>query len=360
MFVDSSFLGGNARIISIGGEAVTLDVELRDTVGDWFFWCFRVGDAKGKTIRFEFSSDVRVGYYGAAVSRDRESWEWQYSEPTHAGSSFTYTFADDGVYYFAHDMVYSPSRFFAFAEKRGLSVKTLCLSEGGREVPYIDTEEGEECILLAARHHACESTGNYVLEGVLEEMILRFASKYRIICIPFVDYDGVTEGDQGKGRAGHDHNRDYVRGVDAVYHSVSRIREFADCMRIRYAFDFHSPWHLGGVNDTVFIPIKHFSILENIRCFSRFFEEETAEGGLPHFAHHDVLPNDGWNTFGTPCFGTYMGEAGAELSFTLETAYFSASGIPFSPERARKTGHAFVRALQRYEEYRLCRRNFFV
>lgn len=66
---------------------------------------------------------------------------------------------------------------------------------------------------MTARHHACESTGNYVLEGVLEELIKSLPNNLSVMCVPFVDYDGVVNGDQGKNRFQHDHNRDYDKNV---------------------------------------------------------------------------------------------------------------------------------------------------
>ncbi len=42
--------------------------------------------------------------------------------------------------------------------------------------------------------------------------------------------------------------------------------------------------------------------------------------------------------------------AGAEISSAVETPYFRASGVPFTPERAVNTGIAFARALRAYHE----------
>ncbi len=347
----TDFEGANCRVLSISENVAEVDVEIRDTVGDWFFWCFRVDGAAGRTITFRFPNPIRVGYYGAAVSYDLKNWHWQYPKMWHRGYFFTYTFGEyeDSVY-FAHDMVYRPARFFSYAAARGLEVKTLCTTEGGREVPYIDTEHGEETILLTARHHACESTGNYVLEGVLDSLLKdKIFSKYRIICIPFVDYDGVVNGDQGKNRNGHDHNRDYVEGQEAVYVSTRTIRAVADTLRLRFAFDFHSPWHLSGRNDTVMIPIKHPRMMSDIAHFGYFFEEESKAGdSLPYFRKDNLAPDEEWNEFGAPCFGTHMGNLGAELAFTLETPYFLATDTTFTEERAVATGRAFVRALKKY------------
>ncbi len=241
--VTSDFEGGNARIIKIDGNKIILDSDLRDTVGDWFFWCIKVSGAAGLTLDFEFASPNRVGYFGAAVSYDLENWHWQHeNEISKNGRHFSYTFGEnENDVYFAHHMVYRPERFFKFAASRGLEIKKLCTSESGRDVPYIDTEKGDEIILLTSRHHACESTGSYVLEGVLEEIFGAFGNKYRIICVPFVDLDGVVCGDQSKNRNGHDHNRDYSPNEAPIYASTAKIRELCDTLKLRYAFDFHSP-----------------------------------------------------------------------------------------------------------------------
>ncbi len=348
--IDNTFTGANCKIISLEEDRAIIDVQLRDTVTDWFFWCFKVEGANGKTITFQFENADRVGYFGPAISYDNLNWTWQYNQPNYGGNCFTYTFREnESVVYFAHDMVYRPATFNDFASKNDFQIKTLCQSEKGRDIPYLDFGQGEQCILLTARHHACESSGNYVLEGVLENITKAFGDKYRILCIPFVDYDGVVDGDQGKNRNNHDHNRDYDENEIATYNSVRKIREFADSHKIKYAFDFHSPWHYWGVNDTVFFPFNCLESLERSKKFSALLEKHSTINSLPHFAKDDVMPGDSWNTITAKGFGRYMSNLGAELSFTLETTYFIASGVQFSPEKARQTGKNFVNALIEYD-----------
>ena len=43
-----------------------------------------------------------------------------------------------------------------------------------------------------------------------------------------------------------------------------------------------------------------------------------------------------------------LNEKGANLAFTLETAYFKADGVDFCPEKARELGRCFVEALRKY------------
>ncbi len=346
--ITADFEGGNLRILEQRENEIFIETDLRDSADDWFYWCFKVEGAAGKTLTFKFESNCRVGYFGAAVSSDFKNWHWQYDEPKHEGGEFTYTFGEnEDSLYFAHDILYRHERFYEFAEKNSFSVKTLCTSEKGRNVPYIEFGKGEEVILLTARHHACESTGSYVLEGVLEGFKNSLADKYRVICVPFVDLDGVIDGDQGKGRAPFDHNRDY--GEDSLYNSTREIKRLSEKYNIKYAFDFHSPWHFLGENDTLFIPITRYEMIKRVTRFANILENEIVTDALPFFAGNLHYPDTGWNKSNTPNFSGFFGKS-CELCFTLETPYFIADGIMFSPERAKNTGACLVRALKKYIE----------
>ncbi len=346
----TDFEGANLKVLSCEEGKAQIEVELRDTTEDWFYWCFKVEGANGKTVTFEFPNNNRVGYYGAAVSHDFKNWHWQYDDACHNGNSFTYTFGNDETeVYFAHDFCYRPQRFFEFARENNIKIKTLCKSEKGRDVPFTDTETGEKIIMLTARHHACESTGSYILEGVLKELLSDpFFSEYRIICVPMVDYDGVCDGDQGKSRAPFDHNRDYKLGESARYNTVKEIRRIGDGGKVQFSFDFHSPWHLGGENDLLYVPIKKYEKIKEITRFSKLFEAENSEDAFLHFSNDNMMPDVSWNTANDPTNSTFFTNIGAELAFTLETPYFKVSDVAFSAERAINSGKAFVRALKKY------------
>ncbi len=348
--IKTDFPGGNLRVLSQWESGAEIDTELRDTEGDWFYWCFRVEGAAGKTLTFRFPNEARVGYYGPAVSRDYETWRWQYPDSGHQGGEFTYTFGpEEHSVYFAHDMLCRPERFFRFAAERALPVETLCTSERGRAVPYLRIGSGEETILLTARHHACESTGSYVLEGVLDAMLADpYFERFHILCVPFTDYDGVVDGDQGKNRRPYDHNRDYSAGVPAIYSTTAAIRAFAESDNVRYAFDFHSPWHLGGSNDTLFIPVKSYEAQERIARFSELWQQENHKGALRHFAADDMPPDTDWNRSDAPTCSVFFADCGAELAFSVETPYFMADGEAYSPEKAIAAGENVTSALKQY------------
>ena len=345
--ITSNFIGGNIQVLQINDNTVLLKNELRDTAEDWFYWAFCVENAAGKTLLFQFDEKDRVGYYGAAVSSDLANWKW--SESKGEGESFTYTFGpDENKVYFAHHMLYHPGRFEKLAEKLQLSVRTLCTSEKGRAVPCAEFGNGERYILLTSRHHACESTGDYVLEGVLKSLAEDPIDGYRFLCVPFVDYDGVVDGDQGKLRIPRDHNRDYDINVPAIYSSVRAIREFAQTHPVVFGFDFHSPWHIGGDNDTVFIVQKSLDKLDQLNRFGELLERFCAGGDCLSYRHsNDIAPDESWNRLDTNTFINFIFSLDTtELALTLETTYFGAD--KFSQEKAVDTGKRFADALREY------------
>ncbi|MGI6653919.1 MAG: M14-type cytosolic carboxypeptidase [Christensenellales bacterium] len=350
MNIHALFTGGNIRVLEIKGTNIYIQNEIRDTTEDWFYWAFCVEDAQNKTLTFHFDKKW-LGYYGPAISHDLYNWQWLDAEDTTiASDTFSYTFGpEENCVYFAHNMLYHPVHFENYCEELHLEKLTLCKSERGRNVPYARFGKGEERIILTARHHACEATGNYVLEGVLRELIRNPLPGFEIIVIPFVDYDGVVDGDQGKSRAPYDHNRDYPLDGESIYTTVREIRKLALEKPTRYAFDYHSPWHLGGMNDWVFIVEKHYDTIKKITRFGNLWHNVTTSNSLPYDVTGTLPPETDWNIGPAATCSNFMHlSAGVELAFTVETPYFSCSGTPFSADGAREMGRCFAVALRQY------------
>ena len=167
--IHNEFIGGNGQLIKRVGDDIYIRNELRDTIDDWFYWAFCIEGAAGQTLTFHLGHK-RIGYWGPAVSHDRKVWRWLGTGI--GGDTFTYQFGDDeNCVYFAHHMLYDPARFYDLTERHGLTVGELCKSPKGRSVPYLTIGDGDRMILLTARHHACESTGSYVLEGTVDAIL---------------------------------------------------------------------------------------------------------------------------------------------------------------------------------------------
>lgn len=361
MKIHGNFVGGNIRVLKQEGNVIYVDNNLRDTTCDWFYWAFCVEGAAGKTLAFQFR-DTRLGYWGPAVSHDLYHWEWLCVKD---GDSFTYNFGEtEDKVYFAHHMLYHPVRFETFATAHGLEIKTLAISEKGREIPYVEwdrqpiaAKKGDipvkefdtRKILLTARHHACESTGNYILEGILDELTKKPMEGYSVMCVPFVDYDGVVDGDQGKNRYPHDHNRDYEADKPAIYASVAAIRKYIAEENVVFGFDFHAPFHSGGVRDTCFIVQKSKKDLKKLNRFGELFQANITPEAFQYMHANDYPPDFGWNKSGAPTFAAcVMEKESAELAFTLETTYFGTQNNVFAAEKVIETGRCFARALRKY------------
>lgn len=346
MLIHKNFTGGNIRVCELKDDVVYLENELRDTIEPWFYWAFCVEGGNNQTLTFKFKSNV-LGYFGPAISYDLKNWKWL--DCKCGDDFFTYTFgADENRVYFAHSMLYHPERFEKFVESKGLKAEKLCTGYKGSAVPCLKFGEGKRSVILTARHHACESTGSYVLEGVLTELIEYPATDTRVFCVPFVDYEGVIRGDQGKSRAPHDHNRDYQKNQDSIYPECAAIKEYARINGCYYAFDFHAPNHKGGENDRIFIVRNRLDRLQRYEKFSYLFEKSITENSMKYYAANDYPPETGWNHFGAQ-FAAYMsGFPENQLSFSLENAYFGTQDNKVSEERLVELGKCFAKALKKY------------
>ena len=341
MIISTDFPGGNIKWKKCGKDTYLLEPDMRDSAAQWFYWAVCVQGKKGETAVFKFADDGKIGRFGAAMSLDLKSWRWLKSD---SPDSFSYTFGVNECVYFAHDILYNEKNMKMFAQESGLTERMLCTSEKGRIIPYFTCGSGKEKILLTARHHACESTGSYVAEGVISELI-RCKAPYEIIYIPFVDYDGVTDGDQGKARVPHDHNRDY--GEISIYNSVKAVKKISQKEKIAFAFDFHSPLHMGGRSDHCYI--VHKTRREAEKLFSKAFEKLSENDLIPYESEWDMQPGEGWNKVNEPpqTFAEYMNKfSEARLSFTLETPYFGLMKNGNSAEAMRTVGKRFAEALE--------------
>lgn len=351
MKIHQEFIGGNIEVEKIEDNHVYLKNQLRDITGTWFYWAFCIEGAEGKTLTFHFE-EHRLGYLGPAISHDLKTFKWLNSLDD--DNSFTYTFGEnEGKVYFAHDILYHPERFYKFCDERNIEVKEFCKSNKGSSVPFITFGNGDKTILLTARHHACESTGNYVLEGVLNNLLKDIPMDYKFICVPFMDFDGVINGDQGKQRIPHDHNRDYTKDATPIYAETKRIREIVDNGGVEFGFDFHSPWHKGSDHDTALIVHSNERSKALFDEFGKLLEEHITPDSFKYYTKNDLYVGRSWNAGGSHTFSSYVIEnPDGKLAFTLETPYFGTKDKQnvFTEESGIALGNSFAEAMKKYIE----------
>ena len=131
------------------------------------------------------------------------------------GASFSHAFAPDAkTVRFAFALPYQEAdlkRFLApHRGNRHVAVRELCKTRKGRSVEriHIGKLDGRPAhrLLITCRHHSCESTASYVLEGILSALLAEtsdgrwFRENVEVLAVPFMDKDGVEDGDQGKNR----------------------------------------------------------------------------------------------------------------------------------------------------------------
>lgn len=341
--ITDNFSGGNITVEKISCDKVFVKIDNRDSK-PWCHWAFKVIGAQGKTIKFEFGKDA-VGYFGAAVSYDLINWHWSNADSFRSEAeerySFVYTFSEnESEVYFSHNMLYIPEAFDSidFMEK-----SVLCTDSDNSLVPLATMGEGKNIILLTARHHACEAPANYVLEGVLRELYNNLPQNYKVIAVPFVDMAGVVAGDQGKDRLPHDHNRDYIN--DSIYPTVKAMKKLLQSENIKYVFDFHSPCHLGGGNDSMSLVNAYECLRPQMEFLSMLFARELNEDCFTFYPHRIT-----WRD--KPLEGTFSAYCGAQENIrfvaTMETPYFGEKNNIMTQSGYIATGRAFGRAIKKF------------
>ncbi len=369
--VDANYPGGNIVVERMEGDTIFLRPDLRETQGWWFYWNFRVAGAQGRTLTFRFSGENPIGVRGPAVSTDSgRTWSWLGTDAVKA-SSFAYAFPRDAAdvrFCFTIPYVEANLKEFlaSFANHASLRVDELCQTQAGRSVERIHAGQldGDPRfrVLLAARHHACESTASFVLEGVLDIVLSDsddgqwFRRNVEVMAIPFVDKDGVEAGDQGKNRNGRDHNRDYIG--PSVYSSVAALRTFVPNWsngKLCAAFDLHCPHIRGEYNEVIYIPgHSDERMWQEQRQFGRLLEE-VQRGPLVYRVSDNLPFGKAWNKSDSFSAGRSFSRwaadiEGLRLSATFEIPYANAGGQPVTAESARTFGRSLARAIRVYLE----------
>ena len=349
MKIRSNFPGGNVIILRIEGTTVYFVPDLRNTTEDWFYWCLCVEDAAGMTLTFVCEGKRWIGPWGPAVKKEGD-WYFDTQIPSDS-VSFTYTFGtQENRVWFCHDLPYMPERFVRLAEELALPLQPFAVTPLQNTVDCLQMGRGDRWILLTSRHHACESTGTYVMEGMLREFSEHLPDDYRIMAVPFMDLDGVLLGEQGKGRIPHDHNRDYSE--EPLYSSVAAIQRFAAAHEVTVAFDLHSPWHSGGRNDLCFIPRCRKDRFAEESRFAQFLQQETEQNprSLRYFSENDLPAGADWNNSELKrCASCFLSDCkDNRLSLTLETPYFGLAENRVTIDRLLEYGRCVARAVLRY------------
>jgi hypothetical protein len=361
--IDTDFPGGNAVVESIEGDTVKIAPDNRDSK-PWFYWNFAVRGAAGRTVTFVLKPQ-HVGVHGPGVSTDGGvTWKWLGADSVQDGT-FSYTFpAGPDEIRFSVGMPYTKSQFDAFLADyknnpfvhretltetpKGRAAPLLILSDPSRQAPYT--------VALTARLHCSEMMGSRVLEGLIQGVLADdeygkwLRAHVDFFLVPFGDFDGVEDGDQGKGRTPHDHNRDF--GDNSIYSEVialkKRLPEWTKGRPLVY-IDIHDPALKGDVHETIqFLAgeapeqdanlAKFAAILEREQQGQILFRKNLIMKFGTAYNKLDAVPPphaSGWARSLPNCI----------LGTTLEMPYANAGGFEVNATSAREFGRDIAWAL---------------
>jgi hypothetical protein len=172
--------------------------------------------------------------------------------------------------------------------------------------------------------------------------------------VPFVDLDGVENGEQGKNRKPRDHNRDYDER--SLYPETKAIKNLVASWTggpLRVAIDLHCPWIRGPHNEVIYmVGSADKSIAKEQERFARILQR-VSSGPLPYDASDNLAFGTAWNTDknyeqGTS-FSRWAGrQSGIEMAASFEIPYANAGGKPVTPDSARAFGRDLAAALVAY------------
>lgn len=367
--ITANFPAGNITVDSIQGTTVYLQPDLRDTDHPWFYWYYAVKSNQSDSVRFVFDTKDCLTIKGPAVSRDGgKTWAWLFEGTVSNNEFTTYLKADEEVR-FSMGMPYTQENFDKFIQpyRSHASVRTdtLCITPKGRVTERLiispSKPDIKQKVLLTARHHACEMMANYVMEGMISSILaddpvmtkLRESTEFWVI--PFIDKDGVEDGDQGKYRAPRDHNRDY--DGKSLYCSTGALREQIPGWsqnKLKVMMDLHCPWIKGPLNEVIYLVGSSNSAVEKQQ---RIFMDQLAaqnKGPLKFDMTQGIVAyGTAWNTAKNTTQGMSSTQWGAtipgmKLASSFEIPYSVHNKEPMTPEKLRLFGRDMAFALATY------------
>lgn len=390
--------GENIEVVHRGGKRIFLRHERRGNERcPWSYWAFHADGlpagevvfrftdgtigAGGKTVApsdppYRYDAEV-VGPFGPAISLDGVHWTWLGAEAAPDRRSFKYAnTAGHKRVHFSIYPGYRPRNLDLFVRRHAkhprFRTSILTVSENGADIPLLEIGDPQARyhVLLTARHHAGETTANYVLEGFLSHMLAGrgfAAENFLFHVVPFVDYDGVVAGDPGNNRLPHNHNRDY--GDAPIFAAVRAIQAMADAVAFSAALDFHGPLKWGGTNDVAHA-VKTDPSFEGADVYWAIMREKFGaigrRGQIP-VLHDLIFPEYNGDTpegilaqNRRMCSGYMRFRKGLSLAISLETPYCGTpTTFTVAAENLRSLGRRYARGLDEYARLfmplRMCR-----
>lgn len=371
--IDTNFAGANVIIDSISADTVYFRPNLKDTQGDWFYWNFRAISTQPKKWFFKAQDPNDLTARGAAYSLDGGyNWQWIDETDHHGEQLFSFTFEKaDQVVRLSMGQPYTQHNFEHFIQlykdDPRLKLGELTTTQKGRAAEKLlisnFDKKPEFKILLVARAHACEMMSNYLVEGIIKAVLSdnpkmqALLDKAEIMIIPFLDKDGVEEGDQGKNRIPRDHNRDY--SGESLYATTRALRsQIPEWLGNTpwVGIDLHNPWIKNAEHERVFLVGNANPEIEREQLKFAEILRSKQRGSLTFDTQQNFLRyGESWNTGnnyeqGWPFSKWASSFYGKGLLFTttLEFPYAVNLGQTVTQDNSREFGEDFIYAIAAY------------
>lgn len=364
--IDKELPAGNIVFERMVNDTVYVHQELRGSKKAWFYWAFRARGCQGKKLTFVFTRSFAICERGPLVSLDKGKTYEYLAEEGSTPHTFTYTFpADAKEVWFYECHPYTPEMWESFVKNRNHKGKfetgVLCATRKGRDVPFMrmtpQNAAPKKSLFLSARHHCSEAPAAYVMEGLVatfledSELGAWLRENIELTVVPFVDMDGAVEGDQGKWRLPHDHNRDYT---EFLYPETAALAGLMAETEPQIFIDFHNP-KLYKYNDNyIYTPYKDYYGVNEVN-FSALMEKYQ-EGGLKYQQSDDLPFGVSWNSSKNYTDGynvtnwAHFNIKNIEICRTIEFPFAYSNGELVYPYKLRKFGHGMARAIRAYVE----------
>ncbi len=366
--LDAEFPGGNIVVKKIDGDRVELAPDQRDTNPPWFYWYFRVQGAAGRKLTFAFDKG-NVGVRGPGVSLDGgKTWKWLGAESVTDGA-FEFSFpqqADDVR--FSVGMPYLRAEWDRFLARHAgnpsVRAETLTKTRKGRDVPAIRignaAKKAPYAVAITGRHHCSEMMASYVLEGIAEGVLADddagrwLRDNVDFLFVPFMDTDGAEDGDQGKNRKPHDHNRDYATD-EARYLEVTAVKRLVpewSAGRPLLFLDLHDPALKTDIHETVhFLEPEERDQAARMERLCTLLERDQ-QGTILYRKQVNLKFGQGYNKkFDSPppiSAGWARMLPNTILGCTVEIAYANAGGCEVNAHSARELGRDLAVAIKNF------------
>ncbi|MCQ2253110.1 MAG: hypothetical protein MJZ61_06655 [Bacteroidales bacterium] len=271
------------------------------------------------------------------------------------GVSATFWPERDTVY-LATGFPYTYSRMDSVVKQcalnRNCEVSTLATTANGLKVSELTFEwskgkHPKKLVWIICRQHAFESTGSFVMEGMLNYLLSDNCSKqirkrYIFKIVPMVDVESVYKGQTGRMARPRDYNRDWENPIhESIKLLEKEISESAQKYKYHIFWDIHGTFPGGLVNYNFSYFDLYDSSNPNIGEYWKEFKK--LSGFAPRHINDDSydyegMPADTWNKKNFP-----------ELYFssTLEMDWnLDYHNHPWTEESMMEIGRNMIRAMK--------------